>query len=131
MSDTLESRARLRRPERWHLRNVDHAGWFTTGVTWDLPDGMSARWASRMARRRGRVELHDASGAETGVSRAEPVTARRLGRNVELHHARPDLLELLVLAGLDELAVEVWRQAEEREEAGGVEEEDDAADSIA
>ena len=80
MSDTLESRARLRRPEHWHLRHVDHAGWFTTGMTWDLPDGMSARWASRMARRRGRVELHDASGAETGVSRAEPVTARRLGR---------------------------------------------------
>ena len=59
------------------------------------------------------------------------LAARRLGRNVELRHARPDLLELLVLAGLDELAVEVWRQAEEREEAGGVEEEDDAADSIA
>jgi hypothetical protein len=33
-----------------------------------------------MARRRGRVELHDASGADTGVSGAEPVTARRLGR---------------------------------------------------
>ena len=80
MSDTAESRARLRRPEHWHLRHVDHAGWFTTGVTWDLPDGMSARWNSRQARRRGRVELRDESGAETGVSRAEPVTARRLGR---------------------------------------------------
>ncbi len=80
MSDTAESRARLRRPDRWHLRDVDHAGWFTTGVTWDLPDGMSARWSSRLARRRGRVDLRDASGAATGVVRAEPVTARRLGR---------------------------------------------------
>jgi hypothetical protein len=41
---------------------------------------MSARWSSRLARRRGRVELRDASGATTGVARAEPVTARRLGR---------------------------------------------------
>ena len=80
MSETSEFRARLHRPERWLLRHVDHAGWFTTGVTWDLPDGMSARWGSRLARRRGRVELRDASGAAIGVSRAEPVTARRLGR---------------------------------------------------
>ena len=59
------------------------------------------------------------------------LAARRLGRNVELRRARPDLLELLILAGLEELAVEVGRQPEEREEAGGVEEEDDSADPIA
>jgi hypothetical protein len=59
------------------------------------------------------------------------LAARRLGCDVELRHARPDLLELLVLAGLDELAVEVRRQAEEREEPGRVEEEDDPADPIA
>ncbi len=80
MSDTAESRARLRRPGHWHLRHVDRAGWFTTGVTWDLPDGMSARWASRRARRRGLVELRDASGAVIGNLLAEPVTARRLAR---------------------------------------------------
>ena len=80
MSDTHESRARLRRPDHWRLRHVDHAGWFTTGVTWDLPDGMSARWASRRARRRGLVELRDASGAVIGSFLAEPVTARRLAR---------------------------------------------------
>lgn len=80
MSDTAESRARLRRPRQWRLRGVDHAGWFTTGVTWDLPDGMSARWASRRARRRGLVELRDASGAVIGSFLAEPVTARRLAR---------------------------------------------------
>jgi hypothetical protein len=70
----------LRRPGHWRRRDVDHAGWFTTGVTWDLPDGMSARWASRRARRRGLVELRDASGAVTGTARAEPSTARRLVR---------------------------------------------------
>src|SRR6478672_2494535 len=67
----------LRRPGHWRRRHVDHAGWFTTGVTWDLPDGMSARWASRRARRRGLVELRDASGAVIGNLLAEPVTARR------------------------------------------------------
>jgi STAS domain len=59
------------------------------------------------------------------------LAARRLGRNVELRRARQDLLELLVLAGLHELAVEVGRQPEEREEPGGLEEEHDPADSIA
>ena len=41
---------------------------------------MSARWASRRARRRGLVELRDASGALIGSFLAEPATARRLGR---------------------------------------------------
>jgi hypothetical protein len=59
------------------------------------------------------------------------LAARRLGRNVELRRARPDLLELLVLAGLHELAVEVGRQPEEREIPGGVEEEHDPADPVA
>jgi hypothetical protein len=59
------------------------------------------------------------------------LAARRLGRRVELWSARRDLLELLELAGLGTLAVEVRRQAEEREEALGVEEEDDPADPIA
>lgn len=59
------------------------------------------------------------------------LAARRLGRSVELRRARPDLLELLILAGLEELAVEVGRQPEEWEEAGRVKEEDDSADPIA
>jgi STAS domain-containing protein len=59
------------------------------------------------------------------------LTARRLGRRVELRRARPDLRDLLELAGLGGLAVEVGRKAEEREEAGDVEEEDDPADPIA
>ena len=58
------------------------------------------------------------------------LTARRLGRHVELRRARPDLRELLELAGLERLAVEVGRKAEQREEPGGVEEEDDPADPV-
>lgn len=37
-------------------------------------------WASRSARRRGRVELHDSEGRVAGVVDAQPVTARRMAR---------------------------------------------------
>ena len=80
MSAETEPRAKVRRPGRWVLQRVEHSAWFTTRVTWALPDGTSARWSSRLARRRGRVELHDAAGVVTGVVDAEPVTARRLVR---------------------------------------------------
>jgi hypothetical protein len=59
------------------------------------------------------------------------LTACRLGRRVELRRARPELRELLELAGLGNLAVEVIRQVEQREEPLGVEEEDDSADPVA
>lgn len=59
------------------------------------------------------------------------LSARRLGRRVELRRAKPDLVELLVLAGLGALAVEVVGEAEEREEPGRVEKEHDPADPIA
>ena len=80
MSAETEPRAKVRRPGRWVLQKVEHSAWFTTRVTWDLPDGTSARWSSRLARRRGRVELHDSDGVATGVVDAEPVTAQRLVR---------------------------------------------------
>ena len=80
MSAETEPHAKVRRPGRWVLQRVEHSAWFTTRVTWALPDGTSARWSSRLARRRGRVELHDAAGVVTGVVDAEPVTARRLVR---------------------------------------------------
>jgi ABC-type transporter Mla MlaB component len=66
------------------------------------------------------------------------LTARRLGGSVRLRNAPAELRELLALAGLGEVipcsadsAVEVGRQPEQREELGGVEEEDDPADPIA
>lgn len=62
--------------------------------------------------------------------------ARRLGCDVWLHDASSELRELLALVGLRDvvpcsvgLGLEARRQAEEREEPRGVEEEGDPADS--
>jgi hypothetical protein len=62
------------------VQEVEHFAGFTTRVTWDLPGGRSARWSSRRARRRGTIELRDASGEVVSSVRAEPRTARRLDR---------------------------------------------------
>jgi ABC-type transporter Mla MlaB component len=52
------------------------------------------------------------------------LTARRLGRQLRLQRATDELLELLSFTGLNEvLRVEPSRQAEQREERLGVEEE--------
>jgi hypothetical protein len=68
------------------------------------------------------------------------LTARRLGRRIQLRDASGRLLELLAFVGLSEVLLsevlplslpsgsEARRQAEEREQAGGVEEERDPAD---
>ncbi len=69
------------------------------------------------------------------------LTARRAGGQIRLRHASPDLQALLVLTGLSEvlpldldpqepsgLPLEPQGQAEEREEARGVEEEGDSPD---
>jgi hypothetical protein len=63
------------RPARWVLHRVERTAWFTTRVTWRTPDGGTARWASRLARRRGRVELLDRDGGPTGFVEAAPATA--------------------------------------------------------
>jgi hypothetical protein len=57
------------------------------------------------------------------------LTCRRHGCELELKNARPCLLELLDLAGLNEvLRVETGRQAEEREQPCRVEEEGELGD---
>lgn len=62
------------------------------------------------------------------------LTARRLGGQVRLLDACAELQELLALAGLDDVVpcapsgLEPRGQAEEREQAGGVEEEADPGD---
>ncbi len=63
------------------------------------------------------------------------LAARRLGFRLRLEHASPDLVELVLLAGLREAVgcpegsvVEAGGQSEQGEVAGGVEEEDDPAD---
>jgi hypothetical protein len=58
------------------------------------------------------------------------VAARRSGYEVSVTAAPTDLLELIELAGLsDVLGVEPLRQAEQREERLGVEEERELPDS--
>lgn len=63
------------------------------------------------------------------------LTARRLDCPMEIHHVRPRLRELIAFAGLDDvLAVhrgfgaEPVRQAEQREQPGGLEEGGDPLD---
>lgn len=66
------------------------------------------------------------------------LTARRLGRQVGLEHASPQLRGLLAFMGLSGVVplsarsgLEVGRKTEEREEMGRVEEEADPADPTA
>jgi ABC-type transporter Mla MlaB component len=58
------------------------------------------------------------------------LTARRLGASIRLRGASVELLELLALCGLPIEVLEPEGQAEEREEAGGVEEEGDPGDPV-
>ena len=62
------------------LGHVERSGWFATRMTWHVGDGSTIRWASRTARRLGRVEVRDADGTVTGVVEAAPTTAQRLAR---------------------------------------------------
>ncbi|CAN5626735.1 hypothetical protein BH24ACT26_BH24ACT26_03030 [soil metagenome] len=66
------------------------------------------------------------------------LTARRLGRRVRLRHVSCELQELLALVALSDvlpltpgLPPEPEGQAEQREQAGGVEEEADPGDPVA
>jgi hypothetical protein len=62
------------------------------------------------------------------------LTAARRGSRLVLRGAPASLLELVALAGLTRIlrsGVQVVRQPEQREEAGGVQEEGDAADPVA
>lgn len=57
------------------------------------------------------------------------LAARRSGARFEVRAASSELCDLLAFLGLSQvLGVEPQRQAEEREQGGGVEEEDDLAD---
>lgn len=80
MSKDPEKALSLRRPGRWTVRRAEGPRWFPTAMTWDLPDGRTAHWSSRAARRRGRMEVGDAGGGPTSVVAAEAVTAARLDR---------------------------------------------------
>jgi hypothetical protein len=60
------------------------------------------------------------------------LTARRLGKQIQLRSAATDLCGLLALTGLSEvLPLEIERQAEQREQPRGVEEERELPDAVA
>ncbi|MFJ3405251.1 hypothetical protein [Promicromonospora sp. NPDC090134] len=80
MGDDAPHGLRIARPARWALGRVERSGGFVTRMTWHLVDGSSVRWASRAARRRGRVEIRDADGRVTRVVGADTATATRLAR---------------------------------------------------
>ena len=100
---------------------------------------LCARWRVAIHSADGEV-LCDAGGLiDADVAAVDAIArlwlaARRLGRELTVRNASPDLLQLLALCGLAGVVtpaksgVEMRRQAEEREEAGGVEEERDPAD---
>ena len=83
-------------------------------------------------------ELTDADlGTVDALARLR-LRARRLGCDVRLEHASAELRDLLCLLGLEDVVpcsaesgLDARREAEGREEAGGVEEEGDAGDPTA
>lgn len=79
-------------------------------------------------------DLADLSDADLGTLEAIAwlqLAARRAGWQLVLRNAPSDLAELADLCGLGEaLGLQAGRQAEHREESGGVEEEGDAADAV-
>ena len=112
-------------------------------ATADLPR-LCARL--RNALEEGEIELVECDASQLGMPDAATVDAlarlqlrvRRRGARVRLVHASLELRQLIALMGLSEImpcvagsGLEAGRQAEEREEPGGVEEEGDLADPIA
>jgi hypothetical protein len=70
----------IRSPEEWALEHAEGGGPFTTRVTWRLPDGGTATWASRAARKRGTIDLASKVGEPSAAPAAAPEIARRLRR---------------------------------------------------
>ncbi|MFI1766614.1 hypothetical protein ACH41H_31800 [Streptomyces sp. NPDC020800] len=61
-------------------RRGEGAGPFTTRLTWPLPEGGTAVWESRPARKRGTLSVRAEGASEGRVRRADPVSLVRLGR---------------------------------------------------
>lgn len=68
----------VRRPAAWSVEEAEGGGPFTTRLRWRLPEGATATWSSRAARKRGTVEI--ASAGKRQLASAAPPTARRLRR---------------------------------------------------
>ncbi|MFD9395955.1 hypothetical protein ACFWBB_36010 [Streptomyces sp. NPDC060000] len=61
-------------------QRAEGAGPFTTRLTWHLPDGGTAVWESRLARRRGVLAVRPLSAAATRHIRADAISITRLRR---------------------------------------------------
>ncbi|MFJ1806795.1 MULTISPECIES: hypothetical protein [unclassified Streptomyces] len=61
-------------------QHAEITGPFTTRLTWHLPDGGTAVWESRLARRRGMLSVRPLSAAATRHIRADAVSLTRLRR---------------------------------------------------
>ena len=128
-------RALERAPEE-HSVVVAMGGSFVRGDLETLCDRMCAILADNEAERIicDVGEVDPDAVAVDALARLQ-LLARRAGHEVRLRHVCARLGELVELAGLSDvlppapdLALEAKRQSEEREEAGRVEEESDAAD---
>jgi anti-anti-sigma regulatory factor len=76
--------------------------------------------------------LGDADAATIDLLARLQLAARRHGRTLRLLHASPALQDLIAFVGLDAvLRVEPGREAEEREDALGIEEEGQLDDPAA
>ncbi|WP_069770673.1 hypothetical protein [Streptomyces sp. LUP30] len=61
-------------------QRAEGAGPFTTRLTWRLPDGGTAVWESRLARRRGRLSVRPSPSGPAHTVRADAVSLTRLRR---------------------------------------------------
>ena len=80
MPDAGKAAGSVRSPGEWGLREEQGGGPFTSRLTWEVPEGGTATWASRAARKRGVIELRDAAGNLLAAVRPDRSTAARLRR---------------------------------------------------
>ncbi len=76
--DLVGGRTSFEVPERGELQEIQGRGPFVSGLRWQRPDGSTATWDARRARKRGYVELL-VDGVVHRI-RARPAVAIRLGR---------------------------------------------------
>ena len=80
MADPPAGTGPVRGADEWSVSEERGGGPFTTRLTWEVPEGGTAVWTSRAARKRGLLELRDVRGAMQAAVRAELATAVRLRR---------------------------------------------------
>jgi hypothetical protein len=99
----------------------------------DIP-ALCGRVATLLATSGADIALCDVAALPADAAAVDAVAriqlaARRMGRRLVLREAADDLLDLVAFVGVaGPLGIEPWRQAEEREEPGGIEKERELGD---